>query len=207
MEKKLFQLKLKNQALVLKENNLNYESLLNMSSLVRSGDPQNLEAQGARRYWTHLFSKKFKRDRYTENINSLLNYSYAIIRSCTARAVMSVGLHPSLGIHHRNFYNPMCLVDDLMEPFRPIGDYVVKQFYDKGIIEVNKEVKQALSKISVVDMLGDSGQSPLFQVISQFVYSFSTVMSGYQKKWEPTLKVKWSNLKLDNLNKDMSHSA
>ncbi|MBC6415621.1 MAG: type II CRISPR-associated endonuclease Cas1 [Bdellovibrionales bacterium] len=197
--KKIVQLKLKNQALVLKENNLNYKALLDMSNLVQSGDPQNLEAQSARRYWTHLFSKKFKRDRYGNDINSLLNYSYTIIRSCTARAVMSVGLHPSLGIHHRNFYNPMCLVDDLMEPFRPLGDYVVKQFYDKGITLVDKEVKKTLSKISTVDMFGDKGQSPLFQIIAQFVYSFSIALRTSQKKWEPKLKIQWNHLRIEKL--------
>ena len=206
--KQIVQLKLKKQALVLKENNLNYEALLNMSNLVQSGDPQNLEAQGARRYWTYLFSKEFKRDRYANDINSLLNYSYTIIRSCTARAIMSVGLHPSLGIHHRNFYNPMCLVDDLMEPFRPIGDHVVKQFYDKGITEVDTKVKRTLSKISTIDMIGDKGQSPLFQIIVQFVYSFSIALTGSQKKWQPNLNIKWDSLKLENLNDNIdSHSA
>ena len=55
----------------------------------------------------------------------LLNYGYSILRSTTARAVVSVGLHPTLGIHHKNEGNPMRLVDDLMEPYRPIVDLKV----------------------------------------------------------------------------------
>lgn len=206
--KQIVQMKLKNQAQVLKESGLIYEALLNMSKLVRSGDPENLEAQGARRYWTTLFSKSFKRDQKGEGLNILLNYSYAIIRSCVARAVVSTGLHPSLGIHHKNTYNPMCLIDDLMEPFRPIGDYVVKQLSDNGQLNINKEVKATLSKIAVVDMTGDLGISPLFQVISRFVNSFSLVLSGEQKKWTADWKINWDNLRLNILDsKQISDSA
>ena len=46
-----------------------------------------------------------------------------------ARACCSVGLHPTLGVNHHNRYNPYCLADDLMEPFR----YVI----DKKVAELN----------------------------------------------------------------------
>lgn len=202
--KQIIRLKLKNQALVLKANQLNYEFLLNMSKRVRSGDSQNLEAHGARRYWTTLFAKTFKRNQKEDGINSLLNYAYAIIRSCVARAVISTGLHPSLGIHHENTYNPMCLVDDLMEPFRPIGDYVVKQLADKNIIKIDKEVKKILSQIAVVDIIGETSVSPLFQVISRFINSFSLVLAGQKKTLDTTWKIKWSYLNLPNI---ISYSA
>lgn len=205
--RQIIQLKLKNQALVLKEHNLSYEGLWSMSKLVRSGDSQNLEAQGARRYWTLLFNKTFKRDKNEKGVNSLLNYVYMIIRSCTARATVSAGLHPSLGIHHHNMYNPMCLVDDLMEPFRPIGDHVVKQLDDRGLIDMNKEVKTALSKIAVVDIVGKKGITPLFHVISDFVFSFCSVLQGNTKNLDANWKVEWKNLKLDKLRKDIISNA
>ena len=206
--KQIVQLKLENQAFVLRENNLPYEKLLNMSKEVKSGDPENLEAQGARRYWTLLFSNQFKRDTNGDGVNAMLNYAYAIIRSCVARSVMATGLHPSLGIHHQNTYNPMCLVDDLMEPFRPLGDYVVKQLFLKGHQGVNTEVKKTLSKIAVVDVIGKSGKSPLFQVVSQCVYSIYMVLSDQEKKWKTDWKIYWNNLKLDTLNfKEVSRSA
>ena len=206
--KQIVQLKLKNQAYVLKECGLPYEGLLHMSKLVKSGDPENLEAQGARRYWTELFSKSFKRDKEGEGINALLNYAYAIIRSCVARAVLAAGLHPSLGIYHQNTYNPMCLVDDLMEPFRPLGDYVVKQLFDRAYIEVNKEVKKTLSKIAVVDILGKDGVSPLFQVVSRFITSLAVLLSGERKEWKIDWQVDWNNFKLEALDSlDISRSA
>ncbi len=41
---------------------------------VRSGDPDNIEAQAARRYWPLLLGKEFRRDRAADGANALLNY-------------------------------------------------------------------------------------------------------------------------------------
>ena len=206
--KKIVKLKLENQACVLKENGLPYQSLWHMSKKVKAGDPENLEAQGARRYWKILFSKNFKRDKNGSGLNGMLNYAYAIIRSCVARSIVSVGLHPGIGIHHQNTYNPLCLVDDLMEPFRPLGDYVVKQLFLEGCAEVDTEVKKTLAKIVIVDIDGKSGTRPLFQVISRFVYSLSMVLAGEAKDWRADWSINWNHLKLDALSTiQLSHSA
>ena len=94
-----------------------------MARKVRSGDPENLEARAARQYWGPLFGDMFRRIPGSEEpINRLLNYGYAVLRGLTARAICSAGLHPCLGVHHHNRYNPFCLADDLMEPFRPTVD-------------------------------------------------------------------------------------
>jgi CRISPR-associated protein Cas1 len=92
---------------------------------VRSGDPSNVEARAARKYWPALFGKEFRRDTDGEGQNRFLNYGYAVLRAATARAVCAAGLHPSLGLHHHNKYNSWCLADDVMEPFRPVVDRVV----------------------------------------------------------------------------------
>ena len=97
-----------------------------MAKRVRSGDPDNLEAQGAQRYWPLLFGKDFRRDRETEGINAALNYGYAIVRAAAARAIVASGLIPSLGVFHKNRGNPFCLADDLFEPYRPYVDWRVK---------------------------------------------------------------------------------
>jgi len=96
--------------------------LTKLATRVRSGDPDNLEAQAAQRYWPRLFGRKFRRNRETSGANALLNYGYAITRAAIARGLVASGLIPSLGIHHRNQRNPFCLADDLMEPFRPLVD-------------------------------------------------------------------------------------
>ena len=201
--KQIVQLKLRHQAFVLKEYGLAYEGLLNMSSLVKSGDPGNLEAQGARRYWIVLFSKDFKRDKDGDGINAMLNYAYAIIRSCVARGVVAAGLHPSVGLHHQNMYNPLCLVDDLMEPFRPIADYVVKQLLIKGYSEVNKEVKATLSKIAVTKILCGSEISPLFHVVARMSSALAMVLTKEKKKWDIDLGFKLDNFNLNVLNQDL----
>ena len=68
--------------------------LAEMARRVRSGDPDNLEAQGAQRYWPLLFGKDFRRDRVADGVNALLNYGYAVVRAAAARAVVASGPHP-----------------------------------------------------------------------------------------------------------------
>lgn len=106
--------------------------LASLAKTVQSGDVTNVEAQAARRYWGYLFpGADFHRDRDAPDQNQLLNYGYAVLRAITARAACAVGLHPSLGVHHRNRYNPFCLADDLMEPFRPGVDTVVARLVEE----------------------------------------------------------------------------
>jgi CRISPR-associated protein Cas1 len=96
--------------------------LTELASLVRSGDPANVEARAARRYWSVVFGEKFRRDPDLEDANRYLNYGYAVLRAIVARAICGAGLHPTLGIHHHHRNNAYCLADDLLEPFRPLAD-------------------------------------------------------------------------------------
>lgn len=97
-----------------------------MAKRVGSGDPSNVEAQAARRYWLMLFSEEGFRRRDEEDArNHCLDYGYAVLRAAVARAVCASGLHPSLSVHHRSPYNTFPLADDLMEPFRPAIDRTV----------------------------------------------------------------------------------
>ena len=128
---------------------------------VRSGDPDNMEAQAARRYWPLLFGSDFQRERFGEMPNPLLNYGYTVVRAATARAVAAAGLHPSLGVHHHNRYDAMCLVDDLMEPFRPAVDYAVVRLVETGCAEVTSEAKRALVGVLAADMHTERGTTPL----------------------------------------------
>lgn len=93
---------------------------------VRSGDPANVEATAAQRYWPLLFrDPEFRRRFDADDQNRLLNYGYAILRAAMGRAVCAAGLHPTIGLHHKSRENPWCLCDDLMEPYRPLVDYEV----------------------------------------------------------------------------------
>jgi CRISP-associated protein Cas1 len=106
--------KLSQQAAMLRFFNGADGGLGELSRRVRSGDPDNLEAQGAQRYWPLLLGKSFRRNRDGGSPNDLLNYGYAVLRAATARAIVAAGLLPTLGIHHRHRANPFCLADDLI---------------------------------------------------------------------------------------------
>jgi CRISPR-associated protein Cas1 len=89
---------------------------------VLPGDPHNREAHAAKVYFNQLMGKSFSRGDDSILLNSGLNYGYTIVRSFIARLCTGYGLHSMLGIHHKNEYNKFNLVDDLIEPIRPIID-------------------------------------------------------------------------------------
>jgi CRISPR-associated protein Cas1 len=97
-----------------------------MLSEVLSGDTSNREAVAAKQYWPACFGKDFRRKQTTLE-TSALNYGYAVIRTCLARALVAAGLLPCLGLHHDSQLNPWNLADDLLEPFRPWVDAQVRQ--------------------------------------------------------------------------------
>ena len=65
---------------------------------VHSGDPSNVEARAARRYWPQVFADlDFRRHRENEDQNVLLNYGYAVLRAIVARAVCRGRFAPVAG--------------------------------------------------------------------------------------------------------------
>lgn len=142
-----------------------------LAQRVRSGDPDNIEAQAARRYWPLVFGPNFRRVRSGAGSNSLLNYGYTVLRAAVARATVAAGLHPSIGIHHHNRANPFCLVDDLMEPFRPLVDYAVVRLRRAGQEEMTSEAKRALVGVLVMDMHTERGITPLQTCIERAAQS------------------------------------
>jgi CRISPR-associated protein Cas1 len=127
--KQIVQAKIRAQAETLAKLHGTEHGLRALAAKVCSGDPQNVEARAARRYWPLLFADMdFRRHRENEDQNQLLNYGYAVLRAIVARAICAAGLHPCLGIHHHNRYDAYCLADDLMEPFRPTVDHAVAEY-------------------------------------------------------------------------------
>jgi CRISP-associated protein Cas1 len=141
---------------------------------VRSGDPENMEAQAARRYWPLLMGKDFRRDRQSGGTNAMLNYGYTVLRAGVARSVTSAGLHPSIGLHHSNRGNPMCLVDDLMEPFRPLIDYLVVRLAADGEGDVTPSVKGSLASVLSLDMATARGTTPVSTCLERLTISLAT---------------------------------
>lgn len=149
-----------------------------LSRKVRSGDPDNVEAEAARRYWPLLFGPDFRRDRDAEGINALLNYGYAVLRAGVARAVMAGGLHPGLGLMHANRGNAMVLVDDLMEPFRPAVDLEVHRLVGQGVRTVDRDSKAALARVMVLDLPTAQGLSPVMICAERLVASLARAYAG-----------------------------
>ena len=178
--------KVKNQHELLRQyQSPRSERLKRLSVEVKSGDPNNIEAQAAQVYWPALFGKEFRRDRNAEGINSLLNYGYTIIRSAMLRAVLASGLHPTFGVFHKNKKNALCLVDDLMEPYRPIVDQVVKQLEQKGELSLTPEVKRCLAVMVASDQIMVGSVSPLFRHMQQMTYDLSLLFAGQNIKFNP----------------------
>lgn len=155
-----------------------------LSRKVRSGDPDNVEAQAARRYWPLLFGGEFRRDRREPGVNAMLNYAYTVLRAGAARAVMAAGLHPALGLAHRQRGNAFALADDLMEPFRPVADLLVSDLAKAGFADVDKETKPRLAQVLAIDMSGPRGVSPVGVCLQRLALSASRCFAGEARELE-----------------------
>lgn len=162
--------KLLNQAALLERIGKKSTPLKRWATEVRSGDSNNLEARGAKYYWENFLPDEmgFQRDPDGSPPNNLLNYGYAILRAAVARALVSSGLHPALGIHHRNEYNAFCLADDIMEPYRPFIDWLVRSLVIEGerIDELSPATKKRLLSILTVDVAMEGELKPLSLALS-----------------------------------------
>ena len=147
--------KISNQAECLRRFDTGKVSELDiLSQNVQSGDAGFNESKAAAIYFRALFGSDF--NRREENIlNAALNYGYAIIRGTIAKQLVLYGLEPSAGIFHRSEVNAWNLADDLIEPYRPVVDFFVRQevFPKKDVIAMSPKLKQDLYRLLNVDML------------------------------------------------------
>jgi CRISPR-associated protein Cas1 len=155
---------------------------------VRSGDPDNFEGRAAAYYWRCMFGEHiegFTRDRDGVPPNNALNYGYAILRAIVARALVSSGMLPTLGIHHHNRYNAYCLADDIMEPYRPyVDEYIVQIIGRLGMPpeELTKAWKAELLLIPTLDVVISGKKSPLMVGVTQTTASLYKCFSGELRK-------------------------
>lgn len=168
---RIVQAKIVNQAIVLaaRGSERGARKLSSIAAAVKSGDTTNREAYAAQVYWRVLLGDDFRRDRKAPGRNGQLNYGYSILRSSVARAIAGAGLSLSIGLHHADSHNSMCLVDDLMEPFRPIVDWRVVSLTTD---ELNPETKRALSTVLAEDLKGVRGITTLSTAIGEMAMSF-----------------------------------
>ena len=176
--------KIGNQRQVLKGLGLEYEPLDKYIKEVRSGDTTNMEGIAAQFYWRQLFGSDFYREREGDGANTLLNFGYAVLRSIVAKAIVDTGLIPVLGIFHRNRYNPYCLADDLMEPYRPIVDRAVIQWltFFPSNYELSIGAKTHLLKIASTDVYLEKKWHPLLVAVKMTVSSLYQCYVGEKRQ-------------------------
>ena len=178
--------KIGQQAAVLSHFTGDHGGLLHMSRRVRSGDPDNLEAQAAQRYWPRLFGTEFRRDRTAEGINALLNYGYAVVRAAVARAIVAAGLIPSLGVHHRHRGNPFCLADDLLEAYRPYVDWRVRHLTHDGEMP-RLSLSERKTRAALLSLLSETvhiagRREPLLLAVHSSAGSLCRALTGGDRK-------------------------
>ena len=180
------QAKIDNQAQHLLQRSKNALKLKRWAKKVKSGDAQNHEAVAAAHYFQSLFEEVagFSRNQKGVPPNNLLNYGYAILRAITARALVSSGMLPSVGIFHHNKYNAFCLADDVMEPYRPYVDALVYELVETGaqLEELTTTIKTELLSIPAMDVQLDGKWSPLMNAMSRTTNSLYECFEGSSRK-------------------------
>ncbi|MBI9068459.1 MAG: type II CRISPR-associated endonuclease Cas1 [Salinivirgaceae bacterium] len=179
--------KIINQAAVLDTLGIRVDNMKYWASQVKSGDPDNYEARAAAFYWDNIFNQydSFRRHRFGDAPNNLLNYGYAIVRAIVARSLVGSGLFTALGIHHKNKYNPYCLADDIMEPYRPYVDTMVLDILydsDKEIEELTTNLKAKLLSIATVNVSIDGVSSPLMLGVQRTTASVRKCFEGEMRR-------------------------
>lgn len=149
--KQIVEAKIRNQAALLNKVGQEGDILKQYYRNVKSGDSDNREGIAARVYFSELFGEPFILDRNLPGINALLNYGYTILRAATARALVSSGLLPAIGIFHHNRSNAFPLADDIMEHYRPYVDEIVYALSMQGKMELTKDVKADLIQVLYAD--------------------------------------------------------
>jgi CRISPR-associated protein Cas1 len=198
-KKKLWQqivkAKIKHQAKIVGKDSEVYKTLMALREQVRSGDPDNIEAQASRKFWpvfitniidpsTSLGVTTFHRDIDGPPPNNLLNYGYMVMRAAVARALCSAGLLPCLGIHHHNRYNTFCLADDVMEPFRGFVESKVKEICETHteIDDLTQAIKAQLLEVLYQEVTIGETAGPLMVGLHRTAASLQRCFAGEQKE-------------------------
>lgn len=181
--KQTIECKIENQKEVLRRLGNYYEPMIDYQNNVKSGDITNMEGIAAQHYWKYLISLDFLRQRFGDSPNQFFNFGYAVLRSIVARSIVETGLLPVLGIFHKNKYNPYCLADDLMEPYRPFVDLLVMDWLTKNpnIEELTKEFKSHILQIATKDVLIDTKTRPLLVAVKTTATSLYKCYTGEKR--------------------------
>lgn len=183
----IVQAKIRHQARIVSDDEQTSGYLRGLAKRVRSGDPDNLEAQASRRFWrAYLQGLEFRRRRDGVWPNAFLNYGYMVMRAAVARALCSAGLLPAVGIHHCNKYNAFCLADDVVEPFRGFVELKVRSMCQGRTPEetLSQTVKATLLEVLYEPVTFSGYSGPLMVGLHRTAASVYRCLSGEDKQLE-----------------------
>ncbi len=180
--------KINNQAICLQLTNAKHvEKLASHARRVRSGDPDNLEAQASAIYFRALFGASFDRSQMGW-VNAALNYGYAIFRGAIARGLVAHGFLPSLGLFHRSEQNAFNLADDVIEPFRAVVDlHVATSKPADNSSELTPQHKAALVALLNVDVVMLRGTMSCLSAIEYTIESLARIYEPAGKSNEKSI--------------------
>ncbi|MBC2311775.1 type II CRISPR-associated endonuclease Cas1 [Listeria booriae] len=182
MWQKILQIKITNQANILeylRKDELCVNQLKALAGDVQFADETNREGYAAKLYFNTLFGENFIRNRDSyDGINSALNYGYIVIRSCIARSVAAHGLEPALGIGHHSQYNAFNLVDDLIEPFRPVIDLWVALVSGHNELLTKERRQQLVHYISTSTVQIGNQKQTILNAIDILIQTFIKSMNN-----------------------------
>jgi CRISPR-associated protein Cas1 len=173
--------KISNQSAVLTLCGLDASNVSRYVHQVHSGDTTNREAVAAAAYFKVLIPKGTRRE---SDWTAPMDYGYSVLRAGIARTAVSGGWLVSRGIFHSSNLNAFNLVDDFIEPFRPIIDLVIMQLGLKG--ELTSSNKAQLTRIFEYYMLIDDKR---YTVQSSIEIVFGTLKSAVENNDASLLKL------------------
>ncbi len=140
---------------------------MNYIDEIEFNDKSNREGHSAKVYFNSLFGKTFSRN--DDNfINSALNYGYSIILSIFNREIVANGYITQIGLFHDNMFNQYNLSCDLMEPFRPYVDRLVKSM---DMTKFDKEEKKVILSLFNDEVHIDGRNQTLLNAIKVYCKS------------------------------------
>lgn len=163
--------KIANQGKVLDLIGSDGSTVKRMVKEVLSGDTSNRESVAATAYFRRLLPRGGRRaGPYTP----ALDYGYTVLRSGIGRTAVSGGWLVSRGIHHSNNLNAFNLVDDLIEPFRPVVDLLVVQEELGG--ELTSDIKRRLASVFEILVKTTTGEVPVQVAIEEELDTLKTAV-------------------------------
>ncbi len=168
---------------------------------------EHKEAACAKLFWAIfgdiIVQHRFKRGRYEEGYNSLFNYGYAILLSCTLQQLYALGLDPVFGIFHMAREHATPLAYDLMEPFRPAFDANIARWIqqqravgwqEEDIMQISPQYRKHIISTLTARVMYEKLEMPLRSAIQASIASFRAAILSQQispyKAWKIS-DIKW----------------